>query len=269
MPVAGAGYGFARRALGPLGGFATGHGDPHRVRHRAGGDRGVHRRLRRGAGPVRADQRLAGLPRLLPDLRRRPPVGRRRGAEGDVRDHRHRGRRAGRVRRRHAPAVRRRRTSSTSSRPAPPAPATSCRSASPACWPRSSTASGSSSRSRACRWRPRRRATRAATCRAASSPRWWCSLVFAALMLVTAPGGAGSSAIAGLRQPAAHWPSARPRRRQLVAEFVNYVGLAGLIASFFSIVFAYSRQLFALSRAGYLPRWLSRDRHRARRRTWR
>ena len=32
-------------------------------------------------------------------------------------------------------------------------------------------------------------------------------------------------------------------------------GLAGLVASFFSIVYAYSRQLFALSRAGYLPRW--------------
>ena len=31
----------------------------------------------------------------------------------------------------------------------------------------------------------------------------------------------------------------------------------GLIASFFSIIFAYSRQLFALSRAGYMPRWLS------------
>ncbi|RAE55072.1 amino acid permease, partial [Burkholderia multivorans] len=39
--------------------------------------------------------------------------------------------------------------------------------------------------------------------------------------------------------------------------FVNWAGLAGLIASFFSIIFAYSRQLFALSRAGYLPKWLS------------
>jgi ethanolamine permease len=29
------------------------------------------------------------------------------------------------------------------------------------------------------------------------------------------------------------------------------------VASFFSIIFAYSRQLFALSRAGYLPRWMS------------
>jgi ethanolamine permease len=43
----------------------------------------------------------------------------------------------------------------------------------------------------------------------------------------------------------------------LAAEFVNWVGLAGLIASFFSIIYAYSRQVFALSRAGYLPRFLS------------
>ena len=42
-----------------------------------------------------------------------------------------------------------------------------------------------------------------------------------------------------------------------IGEFVNYAGLAGLIASFFSIIYAYSRQLFALSRAGYFPRALS------------
>ncbi|MFT8396094.1 ethanolamine permease [Propionibacterium sp.] len=41
------------------------------------------------------------------------------------------------------------------------------------------------------------------------------------------------------------------------AKVVNYIGLAGLIASFFSIIYAYSRQLFALSRAGYLPKTLS------------
>jgi len=42
------------------------------------------------------------------------------------------------------------------------------------------------------------------------------------------------------------------------------VGLAGFIASFFAIIFAYSRQIFALSRAGYLPRWLSKtNRHGA------
>ena len=38
---------------------------------------------------------------------------------------------------------------------------------------------------------------------------------------------------------------------------MNFVGLAGLVASFFSIIYAYSRQVFALSRAGYLPSALS------------
>ncbi|MDF0532433.1 ethanolamine permease [Tsukamurella sp. 8F] len=41
------------------------------------------------------------------------------------------------------------------------------------------------------------------------------------------------------------------------AKLVNYIGLAGLVASFFSIMYAYSRQTFALSRAGYLPKSLS------------
>lgn len=39
--------------------------------------------------------------------------------------------------------------------------------------------------------------------------------------------------------------------------FVTIVGLTGLLASFHSILFAYSRIIFSLSRAGYLPRALS------------
>ncbi|MFI2616527.1 MULTISPECIES: ethanolamine permease [unclassified Streptomyces] len=42
-----------------------------------------------------------------------------------------------------------------------------------------------------------------------------------------------------------------------LSRVVNYAGLAGLVASFFSLIYAGSRQLFALSRAGYLPRFLS------------
>ena len=42
-----------------------------------------------------------------------------------------------------------------------------------------------------------------------------------------------------------------------LATTVNILGLAGLIASFFSIIYGYSRLVFALSRAGYLPRFLS------------
>ena len=36
------------------------------------------------------------------------------------------------------------------------------------------------------------------------------------------------------------------------------IAVAGLVASFHSIIFAYGRQIFSLSRAGYFPRWLSR-----------
>ena len=82
-------------------------------------------------------------------------------------------------------------------------------------------------------------------------------LVTAALMLLLAPGGAGSSVIAESDNPLPLAARTALGEGSWVADFVNYVGLAGLVASFFSIVFAYSRQLFALSRAGYLPRWLS------------
>ncbi|MGH2599546.1 MAG: ethanolamine permease [Dehalococcoidia bacterium] len=82
-------------------------------------------------------------------------------------------------------------------------------------------------------------------------------LVLAALMLTTAPGGAGSATIQTSDNPLPEAVRAAYGNGNLLASFVNYVGLAGLIASFFSIIYAYSRQLFALSRAGYLPRWLS------------
>ncbi|WP_346619277.1 ethanolamine permease [Blastococcus montanus] len=83
-------------------------------------------------------------------------------------------------------------------------------------------------------------------------------LVFAALILVTAPGGAGAAAIADSDNPLPLALREAYGGNTWMADFVNYAGLAGLVASFFSIVFAYSRQMFALSRAGYLPRWLSR-----------
>jgi ethanolamine permease len=82
-------------------------------------------------------------------------------------------------------------------------------------------------------------------------------LVFAALILLVAPGGAGSKSIATADNPLPAAVRAAYGGDNLLAQIVNYIGLAGLIASFFSIIYAYSRQLFALSRAGYLPRWLS------------
>ncbi|ERJ18118.1 Ethanolamine permease protein [Salinisphaera shabanensis E1L3A] len=44
---------------------------------------------------------------------------------------------------------------------------------------------------------------------------------------------------------------------ETLGTIVNVLGLAGLIASFFSIIFGYSRLVFALSRAGYLPKFMS------------
>ena len=82
-------------------------------------------------------------------------------------------------------------------------------------------------------------------------------LLFAALILTLAPGGAGSEALSGSDNPLPDALGIAHGEDAFVTEFVNYVGLAGLVASFFSIIYAYSRQLFALSRAGYLPRALS------------
>ncbi len=41
------------------------------------------------------------------------------------------------------------------------------------------------------------------------------------------------------------------------ARLLALAGCAGLIASFHAIIFAYGRQIFSLSRAGYFPPWLS------------
>lgn len=78
-----------------------------------------------------------------------------------------------------------------------------------------------------------------------------------AAMLILVPGTAGAAAMSTSESPLPEAIRAVYGQNALVADIVNYAGLAGLIASFFSIVFAYSRQLFALSRAGYLPKFLS------------
>ncbi|OBB11779.1 ethanolamine permease [Mycolicibacterium setense] len=70
------------------------------------------------------------------------------------------------------------------------------------------------------------------------------------LILTTGAGGAEEMSASGN-------PLVEALGQGTAAKLVNYIGLAGLIASFFSIIYAYSRQLFALSRAGYLPKALS------------
>ena len=82
-------------------------------------------------------------------------------------------------------------------------------------------------------------------------------LIFAACVLVLAPGVAGSELMKDHGAPLVGALQVAYGENSGIATFVNVVGLFGLFASFFSIIFAYSRQVFALSRAGYLPRFLS------------
>src|ERR671933_498804 len=84
-------------------------------------------------------------------------------------------------------------------------------------------------------------------------------LLFAALILLFGPAGGGSAEIQKSGAPltdAIASPNAYGGKNALFT-FINVVGIAGLIASFYSLIYAYSRQIFALSRAGYIPRWLS------------
>ncbi|WP_304117218.1 ethanolamine permease [Mycolicibacterium bacteremicum] len=77
-------------------------------------------------------------------------------------------------------------------------------------------------------------------------------LVTCAAVLILTTGAGGADAMSGSGNPLVE-----ALGDGTAAKVVNYIGLAGLIASFFSIIYAYSRQLFALSRAGYLPKALS------------
>ncbi|MDP5184483.1 ethanolamine permease [Blastococcus sp. BMG 814] len=81
-------------------------------------------------------------------------------------------------------------------------------------------------------------------------------LVLALLMLVFTAGAGGSAAMSASGNPPVEALEVAGSASALVT-VVNYAGLFGLVASFFSIIYAYSRQTFALSRAGYLPRALS------------
>ncbi|MRI31761.1 ethanolamine permease [Endozoicomonas sp. OPT23] len=83
-------------------------------------------------------------------------------------------------------------------------------------------------------------------------------LIFGGAVLFLAPGGAGADYMKDHAAPLVGALQHVYGENSWMATFVNLVGLAGLIASFFSIIYAYSRQVFALSRAGYLPRVLSR-----------
>ncbi len=76
-------------------------------------------------------------------------------------------------------------------------------------------------------------------------------------------GGAGDwRAIADINDPLPQAMRIVVGARSGWLRLLVWVGLLGLIASFHGIIMGYSRQIFALARAGYLPRWLGRVHHR-------
>lgn len=77
----------------------------------------------------------------------------------------------------------------------------------------------------------------------------------AVLVVVLLAGAAGAKAIGDSGVPLV--TALKDTDSQTLATVVNVLGLAGLIASFFSIIYGYSRLVFALSRAGYLPKFMS------------
>lgn len=80
-------------------------------------------------------------------------------------------------------------------------------------------------------------------------------LFTAVLVVVLLSGAAGAKVIGDSAVPLVD--ALNIAGHSQLATFVNVLGLAGLIASFFSIIYGYSRLVFALSRAGYLPKNLS------------
>ncbi|KZK84742.1 putative amino acid permease YhdG [Pseudovibrio sp. Ad13] len=82
-------------------------------------------------------------------------------------------------------------------------------------------------------------------------------LVSAVLIVVFIPGAASSREVGDYGAPLVDALKHVFGEESVLADVVNLVGLAGLIASFFSIIFGYSRLVFAMSREGYLPRFMS------------
>lgn len=80
-------------------------------------------------------------------------------------------------------------------------------------------------------------------------------LLTATLVVVLLAGSVGSKVIGDSAVPLVD--ALKLTGNSTIAMAVNLLGLAGLIASFFSIIYGYSRLVFALSRAGYLPQTLS------------
>lgn len=78
------------------------------------------------------------------------------------------------------------------------------------------------------------------------------------LVLIVGPGSAGAARIAASPAPIMVALDASGFGGSFIHVLVSIAGLVSIGGTFFALLFATSRQLYALSRAGYLPRFLSR-----------
>lgn len=85
----------------------------------------------------------------------------------------------------------------------------------------------------------------------------WSLVFFSAVAFFVGGGVLGAEALSGAGAPIAETVRAAHGGESNFYWIVIVVGITGFVASFHSIIFAFSRIIYALSRAGYLPRFLS------------
>ena len=111
--------------------------------------------------------------------------------------------------------------------------------------------------SSSCRWPPKRATIPHATCRAASCTACVTLIVVSFLTVVLSVGIApGAAKVAASNEPL-FLGFQTIFGLGLQTRMLALVACTGLIASFHTIIFAYGRQIYSLSRAGYFPTWLS------------
>lgn len=82
-------------------------------------------------------------------------------------------------------------------------------------------------------------------------------LILSVLTVTVAIGLGGTANVDAASDPLPAAVAATFGENYWLAQVLATIGLFGLIASFSGVILAYSRQIFALSRAGYLPKFLS------------
>jgi ethanolamine permease len=85
----------------------------------------------------------------------------------------------------------------------------------------------------------------------------WSLVGFSAIAFIVGGGVGGAQLLSGSGAPLPDVVAVAHGGKNWFFWLVTIIGLTGLLASFFSIIFAYSRIIYSLSRAGYIPRALS------------